>query len=86
MQAWAPTGADYCASIGKPLIDEEFGWQQGMGDGARAANFGETFSMLRSLRAAGMVFWNLGYEVGPGSYEVGPSTPQTFAVVRSQAP
>jgi hypothetical protein len=82
MQAWAPTAAAYCASLGKPLIDEEFGWQQQVGDDQRAADFAATYAMLHSLHAAGAIFWNLGYQTGPTSYEVGPATPKTFAMIQ----
>jgi mannan endo-1,4-beta-mannosidase len=86
MQAWAPTAGQYCASIGKPLIDEEFGWQQQTGDDQRAALFEQTFSLLQSMHAAGSAFWNLGYEVASNSYEVSPSTPKTFAVIVAHSP
>ena len=86
MQAWAPTAAAYCASLGKPLIDEEFGWQQQVGDDQRAADFAAMYAMLRSLHVAGIAFWNLGYQTGPTSYEVGPGTPRTFAAIQTGAP
>ena len=86
MQAWAPAAAAYCQSIGKPVVVEEFGWQQGMGDAARAQLFATMLSQLRALRVAGLAFWNLGYQLGPTSYEVNPSTPDTFAVVAQNAP
>jgi hypothetical protein len=86
MQAWAPTAAAYCASLGKPLIDEEFGWQQQVGDDQRAADFAAMYAMLHSLHVAGIAFWNLGYQTGPTSYEVGPATPKTFAAIQIGAP
>jgi hypothetical protein len=82
MEAWAPTAADYCRSVGKPIVDEEFGWRQGLGDGPRAQLFSRAFAELRSGHVAGLAFWNLGYEVAPGSYEINPSTPDTFAVIQ----
>jgi mannan endo-1,4-beta-mannosidase len=86
MLAWAPTATAYCQSIGKPVVVEEFGWVQGMGDAARAQSFETMYTTLRSLHVAGMAFWNLGYQLGPTSYEVNPSTPDTFFVVAANAP
>lgn len=86
MQAWAPAAASYCRSIGKPVIVEEFGWQQGKGDAQRAQLFDTMVAQLRGLDVAGLAFWNLGYQVGSTSYEINPSTPQTFAAVTQNAP
>ncbi len=86
MQAWAPTAAAFCQSIGKPIVDEEFGWTQGVGDAARAQSFATMFAQLRAEHMAGSVFWNLGYQLGPTSYEVNPSTPLTFAQIVQNAP
>jgi hypothetical protein len=86
MQAWAPTAAAYCHSIGKPIIVEEFGWQQGAGDSQRAKLFVTMFAELHALNVAGMAFWNLGYQLAPTSYEVNPSTPLTFWAIKQNAP
>lgn len=86
MQAWAPTAAAYCHALGKPVVVEEFGWQQGMGDAARAQLFDTMVAQLHTFGAAGLAFWNLGYQIGPTSYEVNPSTPDTFAAVVRNAP
>ena len=86
MQAWAPTAAAFCQSIGKPVIVEEFGWQQGLGDAQRAQQFTTMFAELRALNVAGLAFWNLGYQLATTSYEVNPSTPLTFAAIVQNAP
>ncbi len=86
MQAWAPIAAAYCQSIGKPVVVEEFGWQQSAGDAARAQLFATMVAQLRALHVAGMAFWNLGYQLGPTSYEINPATPDTFAAVIDNAP
>ena len=86
MQAWAPTAASYCRSIGKPLVVEEFGWQQGAGDAFRAQLVASMVAQLRSLQVAGMAFWNLGYQLASTSYEIGPATPLTFSAVIDNAP
>ena len=86
MQAWAPTAAAYCHAIGKPVLVEEFGWEQGIGDAARAQLFDAMVAQVRAFGAAGLVFWNLGYQVSPTGYDVSPSTPDTFAAVVQNAP
>jgi len=86
MQSWIPNAASYCALIGKPIVDEEFGWQQNLGDAQRARLFDYTYAELHSLHLAGMAFWNLGYQLAPTSYEINPATPQTFAVIQQYAP
>ena len=42
--------------------------------------------VFSALHVAGMAFWNLGYQLAPTSYEVNPSTPDTFATVVTNAP
>jgi hypothetical protein len=86
MQAWAPSAANYCKSIGKPIIAEEFGWQQSAGDPQRAQLFATMFAQLRALDFAGTAFWNLGYQSAPTSYEINPSTPDTFLIIALNAP
>lgn len=86
MLDWAPNAAAYCASLGKPIVDEEFGYTQSMGDVPRAQAFEQQYSTLQNLHFAGVIFWNLGYELASTSYEVNPSTPWTFATVQNHAP
>jgi hypothetical protein len=83
---WVANAASYCASIGKPIVDEEFGYQQGSSDAQRADLFAQNYNLARSLDFAGIVFWNLGYQMASTSYEVNPSTPLTFQVVQNNAP
>lgn len=86
MQAYAPTVASFCHSIGKPIVDEEFGWTQGMSDTTRAQQYATMFAQLKTLGFAGEEFWNLGYQLAPTSYEVNPSTPLTFSQIIQNAP
>ncbi|MBV8300601.1 MAG: hypothetical protein JOY68_01610 [Candidatus Dormibacteraeota bacterium] len=86
MFAFAPTVAAYCHSIGKPVLDEEFGYEQSNGDAQRATEFANQYSEMRSIGAAGVFFWNLGYQVASTSYEVSPLTPLTFAAVQAANP
>ena len=89
-----PAIAAYARSAGKPVVDEEFGMPQSFGDGTfaggaaynglaggRAAFFESVYSSGFELGYAGFVFWNMGCEVGPTSYEVSPQTPAVWAVV-----
>jgi hypothetical protein len=89
-----PAIAGYARSVGKPVLDEEFGMPQGFGDGSfaggaaynglatgRAPFFSEVYSSGGTLSFAGFIFWNMGCQIGPGSYEVSPGTPAVWAVV-----
>jgi hypothetical protein len=86
MAGYVPTVANYCAQIGKPLVDEEFGWTQGIGDAPRAEGFRNAFGNLASLGVAGVAIWNLGYQQAPTSYDVGPGEPLTWAAIRAGSP
>ncbi len=89
-----PAIAAYGRSVGKPVLDEEFGMPQGYGDAAfaggsaynglsvgRAAFFESVYGTGDSLGFAGFIFWNMGCQMGPTSFEVNPSTPAAWSVV-----
>ncbi len=89
-----PAIAAFAGSIHKPAVDEEFGMPQQYGDssfsGGSAFNglsigrgpfFRAVYSSGLSLGLAGFVFWNMGCQKGPSSYEVSPDTPATWSVV-----
>jgi hypothetical protein len=89
-----PAISAFARSVGKPVVDEEFGMPQSFGDGSfaggpaynglaagRAAFFDAVYSSGRTLGYAGFIFWNMGCELGPDSYEVSPATPAVWAVV-----
>ena len=86
MLGYAGTPAQYCHAIGKPIIDEEFGWQQSDGDAKRAQEFTATMSQLNALGFSGAAFWNLGYQVTSTSYDVSTRTPRLFAAIQRAAP
>ena len=71
----------FCGSHNKPWIDEEFGWQQALGDDFRARQFTTTNRQIRDHQGSGELFWNLGYQVKPTTYDIGTMTPLTFAAV-----
>jgi hypothetical protein len=89
-----PAIAAFARSDGKPVIDEEFGMPQGYGDGSftgrspynglaggRASFFADVYTQGSTLGFAGFIFWNMGCQVGPTSYEVSPRTPAVWSVV-----
>lgn len=85
----SPKVSQYCAAIGKPWITEEFGLPQSAGDAARAAWFRDVYGIQRRFRSSGVAFWNLGPELSPpasSSFDVNPSTPQTWRSVKANAP
>jgi hypothetical protein len=82
MLAYSGTVAAYCLSLGKPWIDEEFGWQQSDGDAQRATELRNMCETIFAEGSSGANFWNLGYQVAPTSYDVGPATPAMFAAAR----
>jgi hypothetical protein len=86
MLAYARTVGAYCTSIGKPWIDEEFGWEQSDGDAQRAAELAGACSKVFGEGSSGAAVWNLGYQIAATSYDIGPGTPATLASVRSCRP
>ena len=89
-----PAIAAYGKSVGKPVFEEEFGMPQGNGDGAfsggaaynglstgRGPFFASVYRTGWSLGYAGFIFWNMGCQMGSGSYEVNPKTPAVWDVI-----
>ena len=80
-QRAVPAVAAWAAAQGQPFVIEEFGFRQELGDAARGAAFRSTYALGRGAGAAGMLFWNLGPELTPYSYDVSPATPAVWAAV-----
>jgi len=80
-----PAVSTWCGSLGKPWIDEEFGWEAGIGDAARAADLTDTYRLVRTAGGAGAGIWNLGPQASNPTYDVGPQTPLALAAVRDAA-
>ncbi len=78
--------SQYCQSIGKPWIWEEFSQPQGIGDQNRANWFQTAYDSAKQWNAAGVSFWNLGPGSGSGNDDVGPQTPLTWQTVIKNAP
>jgi hypothetical protein len=81
-----PAVAAYCASIGRPWITEEFGWEQATGDSTRAQRYSVMYALQRTFHASGVANWNLGSQLGGSTYDVNTGTPKTWAVVVANAP
>jgi hypothetical protein len=84
-QSVVPAVSAWAAQQRKPVVIEEFGFQQDLGDEGRAAAFRDTYELGRRSGVAGVVFWNLGPQLSPGSYDVGPDTPAVWATVAQYA-
>lgn len=94
-----PTIGAFARSLHKPMMDEEFGMPQYMGDGAyqgnakgynglyvgRADFFADVYTTGEQLGVSSFVFWNLGCQVGTQSYEVSPLTPAVWHTVAEHA-
>jgi endo-1,4-beta-mannosidase len=76
-----PTLASDAAGLGKPLMIEEFGFNQSEGDSQRAADFSRVYGLARTVGARGSAFWNLGPQLGGDTYDVNTATPLTWQVV-----
>ena len=72
--------------LGKPWFTEEFGWAQGVGDATRASDYQWLYDEQGTYGSAGSLFWNLGPQVDPGTFDTNASTPLTWQVVLDHAP
>jgi hypothetical protein len=81
-----PVLAPVAQDLGKPWFTEEFGFMQDDGDSFRASEFDFVYDEQTSYGSVGSLFWNLGPEVGLGTFDVNPSTPLTWARVLAEAP
>jgi hypothetical protein len=93
-----PTIAKEARQLRKPLVNEEFGMPQYVGD---TTPTGRSYNSLRMSRAqfytivyidgarygmAAVAFWNLGCQVSTTSYEVSPLTPAVWRIVTQYGP
>ena len=93
-----PTIAAFARQIGKPLLDEEFGMTQSLGDAvysgipyngiemSRADFFRAVYSEGEANGVSGFIFWNLGCQINSSSYDVNAGTPAVWRVVQTFAP
>jgi hypothetical protein len=93
-----PTITGYVHTLGKPLVDEEFGMPQYLGDStatgqsyngvttSRAQFYTNVYAEGEHLGVIGFVFWNLGCQLKSSSYEVSPLTPAVWQVVAAHGP
>jgi hypothetical protein len=93
-----PSVAAEARQLRKPLVDEEFGMPQYVGD---ATPTGRSYNNLRVSRAqfftavyadgarngvTVFAFWNLGCQMSASSFEVNPLTPAVWRVVSQNGP
>jgi len=81
-----PMLSDWCGSNGIPLLLEEFGARQEIGDQERADYYNLVYGRARQYNVVGVGLWNLGPELAPTSYQVNPNTPLAFAAVQDNGP
>jgi len=81
-----PMVASWARARRTPFVVEEFGFQQSMGDHARADAFAAMYTAGARYRASAMIFWNIGPEVASDSYDVNPRLPRVWRVVQRYAP
>jgi hypothetical protein len=85
--------------IGKPAFDEEFGMKQSLGDAtfvggagidgirtSRAQFYEDVYSTGEHTGVQGFVFWDLGCDLRPDSYQVSPHTPETWKTIKRHGP
>lgn len=70
----------------KPFTVEEFGFKQDIGDVARADAYNQQYQLFKKYNAKTIIFWNMGTEVAPTSYEVSQNTPLTWNTVIKNSP
>lgn len=69
-----------------PLMVEEYGFQQKMGDSQRANAIHNLLDLLHEYDVSGTMFWNLGPEVAAASHDINPDTPAAWQVIQQHAP
>jgi hypothetical protein len=84
-RAFVATVAQWSNQHGKPYVLEEFGFQQGDGDAQRAQEFTTVFQLCHQAGVAGTIFWNLGPEDAPQSFDVNDQTPLTLQAIQAAA-
>ena len=92
------TIAAYAKTINKPILDEEFGMPQNIGDSlysgssyndvetSRATFFDTVYKTGEALGVTGFIFWNMGCELKTDGYEINPNTPAVWQVIKKHAP
>ena len=93
-----PKISAFAKDLGKPLVDQEFGLPQNMGDSSntgqvynnlqtsRAQFFEDVYSLGEQAGVVGFSFWDLGCEIRDSSYQVNPNTPAAWQVIQRHAP
>ncbi|HLV99502.1 MAG TPA: hypothetical protein VKT82_12580 [Ktedonobacterales bacterium] len=83
---YIPVVAAWARHHGKLPVDEEFGMPQGVsGEAQRVTFFTTVYKRGLQNGVRNFIFWDLGYQIDPTSYEVSPKTPQVWDVVKQFA-
>lgn len=64
----------------------EWGYQQSVGDAARAVDFNRQFANNNAAGIAANFYWNAGYQSGGYDVDNGTLSPQTFQQIVAHAP
>lgn len=81
---YIPTVTAWARQHNKLLVDEEFGMQQGEnGEEKRADFYTRVYSRGLQNGVRNFIFWDLGDQLSPTSYQVSPQTPLVWNVVKS---
>ena len=81
-----PMVSSWASARAEPFTVEEFGFVQGDSDATRASEYQQMYDLGRQYQVTSMIFWNLGDELAPTSFEVNPNTPLTWNTVVHNAP
>jgi hypothetical protein len=76
----------YCQGMRRPWITEEFGAPISVGEPARSQLYLRVMQVNHENRSSGTVFWNLGPQTIPPSYDINPSDPLLWRSVIASAP
>lgn len=77
-----PAVSEFARVIDKPFLIEEFGFKQEISDEERSKAYIKTYKLVESSQAAGVLFWNLGTENAPASYDVSPTQSLLWESIR----
>ena len=83
-----PIVVNWCKTNQKPIYIEEFGKEKkdDVGDIQIAAHYKYIFSLKNMYQAVGIGFWNFGTQTEPPTYDVNESMPQTWELIKQNAP
>lgn len=83
-----PEIANWCKTQKRPIYIEEFGMERTVstGDSKIAEHYRTIFSLKKTYNAVGIGFWNFGPQTTFPTYDVNESLPQTWELIKQNAP